>query len=65
LITHLHRLFGFSGDIGGSLGLFIGASVISAFELLDLFLLNYFKKRRSKNEDSRVKADERIYEGMI
>ncbi|XP_064649798.1 uncharacterized protein LOC135501567 [Lineus longissimus] len=60
-----YTIFDLLSDVGGSLGLFIGASVISAFELLDLFLFNYFKKRRSRNEDlSRAKA-EKIYEGMI
>ncbi|XP_064649409.1 uncharacterized protein LOC135501299 isoform X2 [Lineus longissimus] len=37
-------------DIGGSLGLFLGASAISLFELVDLFLFNYAKKKKKENE---------------
>ncbi len=42
----------FSGDIGGSIGLFVGASVLTAFEIIDVFLHNVLKihlKRHKKN----------------
>ena len=32
-----------SGDIGGSIGLFVGASVLTAFEILDVFVHNALK----------------------
>lgn len=38
-----------SGDIGGSMGLFIGASAITLFELLDVLLnISINKVRRTK-----------------
>jgi formiminotetrahydrofolate cyclodeaminase len=43
----------FPGDIGGSLGLFVGASAISLFELVDLFLFNYAKKKKKEHETKR------------
>ncbi len=33
----------FSGDIGGSIGLWIGASALSVFEILDVFTVNFIK----------------------
>ena len=32
-----------AGDIGGSMGLFVGASVITVFELCDALLHNFLK----------------------
>ena len=37
-IIHLIVLFFLSGDIGGSMGLFIGASMLTVIEIIDLFL---------------------------
>lgn len=49
----------FSGDLGGSIGLFIGASALSVFEVLDVFIYNGFKihhhgrgKKKPPNEKS-------------
>ena len=36
--VHLYRFFPSAGDIGGSMGLFIGGSVLSIFEVFDVFL---------------------------
>ena len=37
-----------SGDFGGYMGLLIGASAMTAFELLDLFIYNTIRKLRSR-----------------
>ena len=46
-----------SGDVGGYLGLLIGASIITLFEVLDLVLYNiivkYLLKKRDDVEKSR------------
>ena len=44
----LKLLIRFAGDLGGYLGLLVGASVITVFELLDLFLYNGAVKLRKK-----------------
>ncbi len=42
-----------AGDIGGSLGLFLGASAITVFEVLDVFLHNIAKRRkRHKHQEA-------------
>ena len=38
-----------SGDIGGSMGLFVGASVITVFELCDAIIHNFLKMQIEKN----------------
>ena len=37
-----------TGDIGGSMGLFIGASALTIFELLDVFAYVLFRKAAPK-----------------
>ena len=45
----------FTGDIGGSLGLFVGASVISICELLDAFIHNFLKVQFEKSQAKKRK----------
>ena len=48
----------FVGDLGGSLGLLLGASILSIIEVLDLLLLNFiacFKKSPVPTLDSKGK----------
>lgn len=48
-------LFFVAGDVGGQIGLFIGAGVLSYFEFLDCIALvvytKYFQTFKNKNED--------------
>ena len=39
-------MYVFVGDIGGSMGLFLGASLLSLCEMLDLVWTNLFKTKR-------------------
>ena len=41
------------GDLGGNMGLLVGASVITVFELLDLFIYHAIVKLTKKKEDRR------------
>jgi len=55
----------FSGDLGGYFGLFIGGSIISLFEILDLIMYNAFVKmtsRKTEPQDTHVNnvAEEQI-----
>ena len=43
-------LIKFSGDIGGSMGLFVGASVITVFELGDAILHNFLKMKLEQHK---------------
>ena len=38
-----------AGDIGGSMGLLIGASIITLFEALDAFAITLTKRRLGQN----------------
>lgn len=40
----------FLGNIGGSLGLFLGASIISLFELIYFFVVRLYVDRWNKNK---------------
>ena len=40
--------FYFAGEFGGYLGLFLGASVISLFEILDLLLYNSIRNMATR-----------------
>lgn len=51
--TYIYNMF-FSGNIGGSLGLFLGASIISVFELIYFFVVRLYVDRWNKNK---VKKD--------
>ena len=42
-----------TGDIGGSMGLFVGASVITVFELFDAILHNLSKRQFLRPEKKR------------
>ena len=46
---HIFSLYNFTGDIGGSMGLFVGASVITVFELCDAIIHNFLKMQIDKN----------------
>ena len=48
-----------AGDIGGSMGLLIGASVITIVEALDAFATTCARRRR-KNELQRLRASNAI-----
>ena len=49
------------GDIGGSLGLFIGASVITVFELFDVVVMHLHKKHGvAEGEKRRQGSDNRL-----
>ena len=54
IIVGLHRIYMlefiifFSGDLGGFLGLLLGGSAISVFEIVDLFLYNAVVKFTSR-----------------
>jgi hypothetical protein len=51
IINQFHIvLFHFSGDIGGSIGLFIGASVMTVFEILDFIINNALVNTIYKNK---------------
>lgn len=39
------------GDIGGNMGLFLGCSLLTLFEFIDLFW-NFLRSRKSKDENS-------------
>ena len=41
------------GDIGGSMGLFVGASVITVFELIDAMLHNFLKVQLQETKQRR------------
>ena len=43
----------YPGDIGGSMGLFVGASVITVFELFDAILHNLSKRQFLRPEKKR------------
>jgi len=49
----MYNMF-FLGNIGGSLGLFLGASIISVFELIYFFVVRLYVDRWNKNK---VKKD--------
>lgn len=40
-----------AGDIGGNMGLFLGCSLLTLFEFIDLFW-NFLRSRKSKDENS-------------
>ena len=40
----------FPGDIGGCIGLFVGASIITAFEVIDIFLHTALKMSQTWRE---------------
>ena len=42
-----------AGDIGGSMGLFVGASVITVFELIDAMLHNFLKVQLQETKQRR------------
>ena len=47
----MNHIFSSTGDIGGSMGLFIGASVITGFEFIDVIVLNIVRlhcRKRAK-----------------
>ena len=41
----------FSGELGGLMGLLLGASVLSIFEIFDLFIYNSFRKCFKARDD--------------
>lgn len=47
IIVYTVFIFCITGDIGGSMGLFIGASAMSLFELVDLLVDQSFKQALS------------------
>ena len=48
-----------SGDLGGSIGLFVGASALSVFEILDVFIFGGIEVRSTENRARRKrKADD-------
>ena len=50
------------GDFGGYLGLLVGASVITVFELLDLIVYNGVVKFRKRYSSSKVQAQSENYD---
>ena len=54
--------FCFTGDLGGYLGLLVGASVITVFELLDLLLYNRVIKLRKKCSSKKKVAQTRNHD---
>ena len=66
VLLHCFRLLTllfFSGDIGGSLGLFIGASAMTLFEVID-FIANKVAEwclyRRNKKQDKDIQDSSRL-----
>jgi hypothetical protein len=53
--VHNHVSFLFSGDIGGSIGLFVGASILTIFEILDTIF--HTLARHSASEHQKKKND--------
>jgi hypothetical protein len=52
-------LFEYKGELGGLMGLLLGASVLSIFEVIDLFLYNVLRKV-IKPRDDKVKPSSEI-----
>ena len=46
----------FTGELGGSIGLLLGASAVSLIEILDVILYNFFLMRKQKRQARRKKA---------
>ena len=40
-----------AGDVGGNMGLFLGCSLLTLFEFIEL-LWNFLRSRKSKDDDS-------------
>ena len=53
------------GDIGGSLGLFVGASVLTLFEMLDAIVVNFLKHRRQKSDSEGDTVDGKDQGGPV
>jgi len=49
-----------TGDIGGYMGLLIGGSVITIFELLDLFIYNSLRKAQKVHGERKVQPDNSV-----
>ena len=45
------------GDLGGYMGLLIGASVVTVCEFLDFIIYNIMKKKRTKSETNNENTD--------
>jgi hypothetical protein len=56
-VNELHL---FAGDIGGSMGLFVGGSVLSVFELLDVFLYNGLVHAKSSKKRRRQQQQQQL-----
>jgi len=52
--------FSLAGDVGGGLGLFIGASFISCFELLDTFLMGFARQFQRRNPEEREEKEQTL-----
>ena len=46
-----------AGDVGGNMGLFLGCSLLTLFEFIELFW-NFLRSRKSKDDDSAVEDRE-------
>ena len=46
-----------TGDVGGYMGLLLGASVVTVFELLDFIIYNLFKKATGSKSDMKDTTD--------
>ena len=54
-------MLNFSGNIGGQMGLFIGASMITIFEFFEYFIMKgyvWWKERKVKKERTKAKQEE-------
>ena len=50
------HVFNISGDLGGYLGLLLGASVVTVVEILDLIIYNMFNRHHPKEKTSRTSS---------
>ena len=46
-----------AGDVGGYMGLLLGASAVTVFELLDVIIYNLFKKATGSKRNTKVTTD--------
>ncbi|XP_064640726.1 uncharacterized protein LOC135495761 [Lineus longissimus] len=66
-----YTIFALLSDIGGSMGLFVGGSVISIFEIIDVFLYNQIskkmqeKKRQKKNKKATNKSTDNFEQTTV